>query len=60
MWPIILMILPWLAKHWEIAASIKNLLDEDIREPSDGRIAEDYPMNERSAFIELSYHFSKN
>ena len=47
-----------IAKNWDIAASIKNVFDEDIREPSDGKIAEDYPMNERSAFIELSYHLS--
>jgi len=46
-----------IAKHWEIAASIKNLFDEDIREPSDGSIPDDYPMNERSAFIELSYYY---
>lgn len=46
-----------IAKHWEIAASIKNLFDEDIREPSNGSIPDDYPMNERSAFIELSYNF---
>jgi len=47
-----------IAKHWEIAATVKNLLDEDIREPSDGKIPGDYPMNERSAFIELSYTFN--
>jgi len=45
-----------IAKHWEIAATVKNLFDEDIREPSDGKIADDYPMNERSAFIEVSYN----
>jgi outer membrane receptor for ferrienterochelin and colicins len=48
-----------LAKHWEIAASVKNVFDSDIREPSDGAIAEDYPMNERSFFAEISYHLSK-
>ena len=47
-----------IAKDWEIAVSIKNVLDEDIREPSAGAIADDYPMNERSAFIELSYHLA--
>jgi len=46
-----------IAKHWEIAASIKNLFDEDIREPSNGSIPDDYPMSERSAFIELSYNY---
>jgi len=48
-----------IAKHWELAVSIKNLFDEDVREPSDGSIPDDYPMNKRSAFIELSYNFSK-
>jgi len=44
-------------KHWEIAASIKNIFDHDIREPSDGVIANDYPMNGRSAYIELNYNY---
>ena len=44
-----------IAKYWEIAASIKNLFNEDAREPSDGSIFDDYPMNERSVFIELRY-----
>jgi len=47
-----------IAKHWDIAASIKNVFDKDIREPSDGKIADDYPMNERSAFVEVRYNFS--
>jgi outer membrane receptor for ferrienterochelin and colicins len=47
-----------IAKHWDIAVAIKNVFDKDIREPSAGAISDDYPMNERSAFIELSYHLS--
>ncbi|MFK5986989.1 MAG: TonB-dependent receptor [Pseudomonadota bacterium] len=47
-----------IAKNWEIAAALKNIFDEDIYEPSDGKIADDYPMNERSAFIEIRYNFS--
>jgi len=48
-----------IAKHWEIAASVKNLFDENIMEPSDGSIPDDYPMNERSVFVELSYNLKK-
>ncbi len=48
-----------IAKKWEISAAIKNVFDEDIYEPSSGAIADDYPMNERSFFAEISYHFSK-
>jgi len=47
-----------IAKNWEIAASIKNVFDKDIREPSDGSIAEDYPMNERSFFAEIRYNLT--
>ncbi|MCU7835713.1 MAG: TonB-dependent receptor [gamma proteobacterium symbiont of Taylorina sp.] len=49
-----------IAKNWEIAAAIKNVFDEEIYEPSDGKISDDYPMNERSAFIEIRYHLSSN
>jgi len=45
-----------IAKNWEVAAAIKNVFDKDIYEPSNGSIADDYPMNERSAFIEIRYH----
>jgi len=43
-----------IAKYWELAATVKNLFDSDIREPSDGTIPDDYPMNKRSIFVELS------
>lgn len=35
--------------------SLRNLTDEDAREPSSGEIAEDYPMEARSIWIELQY-----
>jgi len=47
-----------IAKNWEIAASIKNVFDNNIYEPSDGKIKDDYPMNERSAFIEVRYNIA--
>jgi len=44
-----------LLENWEIAASIKNLMNEDAAEPSDGRIADNYPLNERAYYLELRY-----
>lgn len=44
-----------LLENWEIAASIKNLMNEDAVEPSDGRIADNYPLNERAYYLELRY-----
>ncbi|MCU7835712.1 MAG: TonB-dependent receptor [gamma proteobacterium symbiont of Taylorina sp.] len=46
------------AKNWEFAASIKNLLDENAYEPSDGSIADDYPLNERRFYAEIRYHLA--
>lgn len=46
-------------KQLELAASVRNLFDEDIREPSDGRIPDDYPMEGRNLFVELNYKFDQ-
>ncbi len=43
----------------EFAAAIRNALDEDAREPSNGPIAGDYPLEGRSVYIEAIYHFNK-
>jgi len=43
-------------KNWELAASIKNLFNNDAREPSSGAISDDYRLNSRRAYIELRYH----
>jgi len=43
-------------KNWEFAAMIKNLFDENVYEPSDGSIPDDYPLNERRFFAEIWYH----
>jgi len=37
--------------------SARNLFDSDYREPSDGKIAEDYPMEGLNVFAELRYRF---
>lgn len=43
----------------ELAAAIRNLLDEKVYEPSDGTIADDFPMSGRSFSVEASYHFGR-
>jgi len=47
-----------IAKNWEFAASIKNLFNNDAREPSTEAIPDDYPLNDRRAYIELRYHIN--
>ena len=47
-----------LFKHLDIKMSIRNLFDEDAYEPSDGtKISDDYPLESRSIWCELSYRF---
>lgn len=43
--------------HWDLALAARNLFDENIVEPSDGSIPDDYPMPGRSFFAELRYNF---
>ena len=44
-------------KQWDAALAVRNLFDEDIREPSSATITNDYPMPSRSIWAELEYHF---
>lgn len=45
-------------KNLNFKVAARNLFDEDIREPSDGtQITEDFPMEGRSLWAELSYDF---
>lgn len=53
-----------LKEHWDITMSVRNLFDEDGREPtlgpdSSGIIAmpNDMPMAERNYWLEIGYHF---
>ena len=39
------------------ALIINNVLDEDMREPSNGNIADDYPLPGRQIMLELTYSF---
>lgn len=52
------------SEHWSISGGVKNLLDDDAREPSPyepsvrrAYIQEDYPLSGRSYFIEARYTF---
>lgn len=44
-------------KHWDLAVAVRNLLDEDAREPAGAAIPDDYPMAGRSWYAELRCHF---
>jgi iron complex outermembrane receptor protein len=54
-----------IAEHWDSAAAVRNLFDEDAREPSPfdataplgAFIPDDYPLEGRSFWIEVRYHF---
>jgi iron complex outermembrane receptor protein len=39
----------------EVAFAVRNLFDEDVREPSTAAIPNDYPMEERSFWLELRW-----
>ncbi len=45
-----------ISRNFELAIGIRNLFDEDVREPSNGAIAEDFPMEGRSLFLEMRYN----
>ena len=44
-------------RHWDVALAVRNLFNSDAREPSDGRVPGDYPMEGRSFWAELRYTF---
>ncbi len=46
-----------LFKNWELTTGVKNLFNEDIREPSQAVIPNDYPMEGRSIWAEVRCHF---
>jgi outer membrane receptor for ferrienterochelin and colicins len=46
-----------IARHWDFAIAVRNLFDEDVREPSTPAIPNDYPMEGRSFWAELRYTF---
>jgi len=46
-----------LDSNFEFSASVNNLLNDDIRHPSNGTIAEDFPQAGRQWLAEVLYHF---
>jgi outer membrane receptor for ferrienterochelin and colicins len=46
-----------IVEHWDCALAIRNLFDEDIREPSQAVIPNDFPMESRSVWAEVRYAF---
>lgn len=46
-----------IAPQLDLTVSVFNLFDEDAREPSNGTIPDDYPMEGRSIRMELQYRF---
>ncbi|MDH4231865.1 MAG: TonB-dependent receptor, partial [Nitrospirota bacterium] len=43
--------------HWDFAPAVRNLFDEDAREPGPTSIPDDYPMEGRNFWAELRYTF---
>ena len=43
--------------QWNAALAVHNIFNKDVREPSQAIIPNDYPMEGRSFWIELRYHF---
>jgi len=46
-----------LVNNVDFSIAVKNATDEDAREPSNGQIPEDYPLESRSVSAELIYNF---
>ena len=46
-----------LANHWDVKLKIKNLFNEDAREPSPSATPDDYPLEGRSFWGELAYRY---
>jgi iron complex outermembrane receptor protein len=42
----------------DLLLAVRNATNADARAPSSGRIAEDYPLEARSAWVELKYQFN--
>ena len=44
------------SQKWELATRVNNIFDADAREPSDGTIPDDYPLEGRSLYLEGIIH----
>lgn len=55
LWTDLSLRLPEMAGHWQGAISVRNAFDVDAREPSDGFIADDFPLEGRSIWMEVGF-----
>ncbi|MFL0803893.1 MAG: TonB-dependent receptor [Agarilytica sp.] len=46
-----------IVNNFDVSVSIRNLLDDDNREPSGDVIADDYPLASRGGWVEIVYSF---
>lgn len=46
-----------IVKDWDFSLAIRNLFDSDNREPAPASVPNDFPMEGRSFWAELRYHF---
>jgi iron complex outermembrane receptor protein len=46
-----------LFRYWDLAVAVRNLLDEDVREPTGTAIPDDYPMPGRSVYVEVRFQY---
>ncbi len=46
-----------IARQFDMAIGVRNLFNEDVREPSQPAVTNDYPMEGRSVFCELRMHY---
>ncbi len=44
-------------RNVDVSLAARNLFDEDARAPSSGEIAEDYPLEGRSLWLQVNYQF---
>ena len=46
-----------IAENWDVTLAARNIFDKNIREPSQAVITDDYPMEGRSFWAEVSFHY---
>ncbi|MCW5202171.1 TonB-dependent receptor [Desulfobulbus sp. US4] len=46
-----------ITQHIDLAFAVRNVFNEDIREPTTSNISNDIPMESRAMYAELIYHF---
>ncbi len=46
-----------IAKYWDFALAVRNVFDEDVREPTAAGLPDDLPMEGRSIYAEVRFHY---